>query len=148
MNSVCWAPHDHGLILACGSSDGAISLLTYTGLGQWEVKKINSAHTVSPHPACDLAMCPLFAPWSTAGAVATRAVLSRHSWESRSEPLCAEAGQRLHPGRPGCTCLIQPRAVLALVPSGQGGPGHCRVARVACLPAALAVHSARCRGLQ
>lgn len=59
---------------------------------------------------------------------ATRGVLSRHSWESRSEPLCPEARQRLHPGRPGCTCLIQPRAVLALVPSGQGGPGHCRVA--------------------
>ncbi|TKC33631.1 hypothetical protein EI555_017685, partial [Monodon monoceros] len=47
VNSVCWAPHDYGLILACGSSDGAISLLTYSGLGQWEVKKINSAHTVS-----------------------------------------------------------------------------------------------------
>ncbi|MBW04035.1 Protein SEC13, partial [Eschrichtius robustus] len=45
VNSVCWAPHDYGLILACGSSDGAISLLTYTGLGQWEVKKINNAHT-------------------------------------------------------------------------------------------------------
>ena len=49
--SVCWAPHDYGLILACGSSDGAISLLTYTGEGQWEVKKINNAHTVSPAPA-------------------------------------------------------------------------------------------------
>ena len=51
VNSVCWAPHDYGLILACGSSDGAISLLTYTGEGQWEVKKINNAHTVSPAPA-------------------------------------------------------------------------------------------------
>lgn len=48
---MCWAPHDYGLILACGSSDGAISLLTYTGEGQWEVKKINNAHTVSPAPA-------------------------------------------------------------------------------------------------
>lgn len=52
VNSVCWAPHDYGLILACGSSDGAISLLTYTGEGQWEVKKINNAHTVSPDSAC------------------------------------------------------------------------------------------------
>ena len=33
------------LILACGSFDGAISLLTYTRLSQWEVKKINNAHT-------------------------------------------------------------------------------------------------------
>uniref|UniRef100_A0A2I3H825 Protein SEC13 homolog n=1 Tax=Nomascus leucogenys TaxID=61853 RepID=A0A2I3H825_NOMLE len=39
------APHDYGLILACGSSDGAIFLLTYTGEGQWEVK-INNAHTI------------------------------------------------------------------------------------------------------
>nr|XP_045240668.1 protein SEC13 homolog isoform X2 [Macaca fascicularis]XP_045240669.1 protein SEC13 homolog isoform X2 [Macaca fascicularis]XP_045240670.1 protein SEC13 homolog isoform X2 [Macaca fascicularis] len=46
VNSVCWAPHDYGLILACGSSDGAISLLMYTGEGQWEVKKINNAHTI------------------------------------------------------------------------------------------------------
>ncbi|XP_023560275.1 protein SEC13 homolog [Octodon degus] len=46
VNSVCWAPHDYGLILACGSSDGAISLLTYTGEGQWDVKKINNAHTI------------------------------------------------------------------------------------------------------
>ncbi|CAD7691968.1 unnamed protein product [Nyctereutes procyonoides] len=36
-------PH---LILACQSSDGAISLLTYTGEGQWEVKNINNAHTI------------------------------------------------------------------------------------------------------
>ena len=56
--------------------------------------------------------------WATGG------LLSRHCWESRSEPLCAKARQSLHPGRPGCTCLIQPRAVLALVPSSQGGPGH------------------------
>ncbi|XP_009988542.1 PREDICTED: protein SEC13 homolog, partial [Tauraco erythrolophus] len=46
VNSVCWAPHDYGLILACGSSDGAISLLSYTGDGQWEVKKISNAHTI------------------------------------------------------------------------------------------------------
>jgi hypothetical protein len=31
VNSVCWAPHDFGLILACGSSDGSISVITYSG---------------------------------------------------------------------------------------------------------------------
>uniref|UniRef100_A0A8C9CLD4 Protein SEC13 homolog n=1 Tax=Phocoena sinus TaxID=42100 RepID=A0A8C9CLD4_PHOSS len=46
VNSVCWAPHDYGPILACASSDGAISLLTYTRLGRWEVKKTNSAHAI------------------------------------------------------------------------------------------------------
>ena len=30
VNSVQWAPHDFGLILVCGSSDGAISVLTYS----------------------------------------------------------------------------------------------------------------------
>lgn len=52
VNSVCWAPQDYGLILACGSSDGAISLLNYTGDGQWEVKKIGNAHTVSIWTFC------------------------------------------------------------------------------------------------
>lgn len=47
VNSVCWGPCDFGLILACGSSDGAISLLTFSGDGQWDVKKIPNAHTVS-----------------------------------------------------------------------------------------------------
>uniref|UniRef100_A0A3B4Z7Z5 Protein SEC13 homolog n=2 Tax=Stegastes partitus TaxID=144197 RepID=A0A3B4Z7Z5_9TELE len=46
VNSVCWGPYDFGLILACGSSDGAISLLTFTGDQQWDVKKISNAHTI------------------------------------------------------------------------------------------------------
>ena len=46
VNSVCWAPHDFGLILACGSSDGSISILTAASAGGWESKKINNAHTV------------------------------------------------------------------------------------------------------
>ncbi|KAB5537117.1 hypothetical protein PHYPO_G00115150 [Pangasianodon hypophthalmus] len=46
VNSICWGPYDFGLILACGSSDGAISILTYTGDGQWDIKKINNAHTI------------------------------------------------------------------------------------------------------
>ena len=31
VNSVCFAPHELGLILACGSSDGSISVLYNTG---------------------------------------------------------------------------------------------------------------------
>lgn len=52
MNSVCWGPYDFGLLLACGSSDGAISLLTFTGDQQWDVKKISNAHTVSRTLGC------------------------------------------------------------------------------------------------
>ncbi len=50
VNSVCWAPHDYGLILACGSSDGSISILSATAAGGWEAKKINNAHTVQISP--------------------------------------------------------------------------------------------------
>uniref|UniRef100_A0A4W5RBE7 Protein SEC13 homolog n=1 Tax=Hucho hucho TaxID=62062 RepID=A0A4W5RBE7_9TELE len=46
VNSVCWGPYDFGLILACGSSDGVISLVTCSGDQQWDVKKISNAHTV------------------------------------------------------------------------------------------------------
>ena len=31
VNSISWAPHDYGLILACASSDGRISVLEYMG---------------------------------------------------------------------------------------------------------------------
>ena len=32
VNSICWAPHEYGLMLAAGSSDGKISILTYKGI--------------------------------------------------------------------------------------------------------------------
>lgn len=47
VNSVSWAPHEFGLVLACGSSDGAISIISSTGDGTWDTKKITNAHTVS-----------------------------------------------------------------------------------------------------
>lgn len=46
VNSVNWAPQEFGLILVCGSSDGAVSVLTSSGDGSWETQKINNAHTV------------------------------------------------------------------------------------------------------
>lgn len=47
VNSVAWAPHEFGLILACGSSDGAISVLSYTDTAnQWESEKLPNAHTI------------------------------------------------------------------------------------------------------
>ena len=33
-------------VLACGSSDGAISILCYGANNQWEAEKINNAHTI------------------------------------------------------------------------------------------------------
>lgn len=46
VNSVNWAPHEFGLMLVCGSSDGSISVISTSGDGQWDVKKINNAHTI------------------------------------------------------------------------------------------------------
>ncbi|XP_046355207.2 protein SEC13 homolog [Haliotis rufescens] len=46
VNSVCFAPHEFGLMLVCGSSDGSISVISSTGDGAWDSKKINNAHTI------------------------------------------------------------------------------------------------------
>lgn len=46
VNSIAWAPKEFGLILACGSSDGTISFLTYmSDTNSWESRKI-AAHTI------------------------------------------------------------------------------------------------------
>jgi len=47
VNSVCWAPHEFGLVLVCGSSDGAVSVLSYVDASNsWEAEKIPNAHTI------------------------------------------------------------------------------------------------------
>lgn len=45
VNSVCWAPPEWGLMLAAGSSDGTISVLSYVN-DRWDAKKIPGAHTL------------------------------------------------------------------------------------------------------
>lgn len=42
VNSVSWAPHELGAILACASSDGKISVLTFKNDGQWGADIFNS----------------------------------------------------------------------------------------------------------
>ncbi|KAF5297088.1 hypothetical protein FQA39_LY02668 [Lamprigera yunnana] len=47
VNSVQFAPCEFGLALACGSSDGCISILTYHDeTSTWEAKKILNAHAI------------------------------------------------------------------------------------------------------
>ncbi|KAJ8517876.1 hypothetical protein ONZ45_g4977 [Pleurotus djamor] len=41
VNSVCWAPHELGPILACASSDGKLSVLTFKNEGQWDADIFN-----------------------------------------------------------------------------------------------------------
>ncbi len=45
VNSVSWAPHQWGLALACASSDGRISVLTYQEDGTWDSQLIQ-AHSI------------------------------------------------------------------------------------------------------
>ncbi|KAL1110085.1 hypothetical protein AAG570_008163 [Ranatra chinensis] len=47
VNSISFAPHEYGLILACASSDGAVSIVSLDSeSGRWETKKIVNAHTI------------------------------------------------------------------------------------------------------
>ena len=47
VNSIQWAPPDTGLYLACGSSDGTISILQGSGDDKFSFLMIQNAHTVS-----------------------------------------------------------------------------------------------------
>jgi protein transport protein SEC13 len=40
VNSIAFAPHELGLILACASSDGTVSLLEHTPDGSWDTSKV------------------------------------------------------------------------------------------------------------
>lgn len=46
VNTVAWAPYEYGLMLACGSSDGSIFVISSTGDGRWTKKKIPDCHSV------------------------------------------------------------------------------------------------------
>ncbi|KAF9037833.1 WD40 repeat-like protein [Hymenopellis radicata] len=61
VNSVSWAPHEIGAILACASSDGKISVLSFKNDGQWDAACFppteSAAMPVSwapPHPPASL----------------------------------------------------------------------------------------------
>ena len=46
VNSVQWSPYEHGLVLACGSSDGSISILKYISeTNSWVI--LRSSHILS-----------------------------------------------------------------------------------------------------
>lgn len=44
VNTVAWAPCEFGLVFACGSSDGSISIVSMSGDGNWQARKIEQAH--------------------------------------------------------------------------------------------------------
>ncbi|CAJ0760608.1 7698_t:CDS:2 [Entrophospora sp. SA101] len=44
INSVAWAPHEIGPILACASSDGKVSILTFKDDGTWDAHLYDAHH--------------------------------------------------------------------------------------------------------
>jgi protein transport protein SEC13 len=46
VNSIAWAPHEYGLLLACGSSDGKVTVLECKEDGQWVVSGDFMAHQI------------------------------------------------------------------------------------------------------
>ena len=42
VNSIAWAPHDLGALLACASSDGKVSILEFKDDGTWDTKLFNA----------------------------------------------------------------------------------------------------------
>jgi protein transport protein SEC13 len=64
VNSVSWAPHEFGLVLAAGSSDGTISVFTHKTDGTWEKTKIEQAHPVG---VTSVSWAPSSAPGSLVG---------------------------------------------------------------------------------
>ena len=42
INSIAWAPHELGAILACASSDGKVSVLEFKDDGTWDTKVFNA----------------------------------------------------------------------------------------------------------
>lgn len=68
VNSVQFAPFEYGLMLACGSSDGTISILTYQSeTNTWDAKKIQNAHAIGCNA---VSWCPANTPEPAFGGVA------------------------------------------------------------------------------
>lgn len=64
VNSISWAPHELGLCLACGSSDGNISVFTSRADGGWDTAKIDQAHPVG---VTSVSWAPALAPGALVG---------------------------------------------------------------------------------
>lgn len=65
VNSIAWAPHELGLVLAAASSDGTISILEYNAAtSNWDTTKLPGSHAIG-------ATAVSWAPALPAGALAT-----------------------------------------------------------------------------
>lgn len=64
VNSIAWAPHELGLSLACGSSDGNILVFTARADGGWDTTRIDQAHPVG---VTSVSWAPSTAPGALVG---------------------------------------------------------------------------------
>jgi len=65
VNSICWSPAEFGLNLASASSDGTVSIISSTGEGVWEVKKVPSTAQPAHSVGCNaVSWCPSTTPGS------------------------------------------------------------------------------------
>lgn len=99
VNAVAWAPHEFGLSLACASSDGKVSILTYqVETSSWDVKEW-SAHQIGCNA---VAWCPSSRPESLISAMAMTGGLKNENNNNSSPSM---AIMRLATG--GCDNLVK-----------------------------------------
>lgn len=70
VNSVCWAPHEFDLTLACASSDATVSILSHKGNNVWDIQKIQ-AHSIGVN---SVSWAPSVSPGSLIGSSAPQLV--------------------------------------------------------------------------
>lgn len=88
VNSISWAPHELGSILACASSDGNLSVLTFNNDGTWAVDLV-AAHPVGCNA---VSWAPAVVPGSLISAESSGANASGPSGEAKLVKRFASAG--------------------------------------------------------
>ncbi|THU47728.1 hypothetical protein C4D60_Mb09t18690 [Musa balbisiana] len=80
VNSIAWAPHELGLCLACGSSDGNISVFTARTDGGWDTTRIDQAHPVG---VTSVTWAPALAPGTLVGKIVQNLGYQRENCERK-----------------------------------------------------------------
>jgi protein transport protein SEC13 len=127
VNSICWASHEYGLHLACGSSDGTISVLTYHGAGYssdtvasdnsagWSVDRF-AAHPSGVNAVSWAPFMPSSASSSSSSSLLSSAPSTQAmSQQGQNEPLT----MRLATG--GCDHVVHIWSRVVNAPSATGG---------------------------
>lgn len=74
INSVSWAPYELGLLLACASSDGSLSVIEHKTDGSWITEKVEAAHPIG---CTAVSWSPAVAPGDLVSAKSTSASVKK-----------------------------------------------------------------------